>query len=167
MPDSLALSLAGPQDAAREPSETSAEPAVEPRAEPPAPRAAVAQQALRSKLEAAELDMLTVVETDGMIGVSGVITPTEMQKWRPISRWYDGVHGTRVPISAEITVAEQPFKPPQKPTGIWLGEVPYIIDAKGVRRKIGETTSDGWEILFISAEELLLRRDDRQVAIAF
>ncbi len=134
-------------------------------AQPTGPDAAI--DALRAKLESVDLQGLRIEGLGGVIAVRGKITPDEMLKWRPISRWYDARFGSKVPISAEITVADKLFEPPQKPLGLWLGDNPHIIDSEGLRKKVGQKTSDGWEILSISAAELVLKRGERQIAIGF
>ncbi|MEL6477476.1 MAG: FHA domain-containing protein [Pseudomonadota bacterium] len=127
---------------------------------------AEAEEDLRARLKDAALEMLEVAPSAGVIEIKGELTPAEMQIWRAVNRAYDRSFGSRVPVSTNLTLIERPFSPPKKPTGIWLGETPYIIDAKGIRRKVGQTTSDGWQVVRISEGELLLERDDRKVSVA-
>lgn len=119
------------------------------------------------RLAAANLDTITLaVQPDGAIEARGQITPQQLQSWRDVGRWFDGVAAAgRTVLVDQVHVGAD--APPLTVQAVWPGRRPYLIDGGGDKLFVGAILANGWTISGIDATRVLVRRGGQSLAVRF
>ncbi len=120
----------------------------------------------QAHLKMAQLDTVTMTKgPDGALILSGTISPAQEATLRNMQHWFDGAFGARMLLLDQVRVAAE--KPPLAVQAAWTGTEPYIIDGSGQKLFLGARLADGWTVLAITPDTVLLQRGARSLAVHF
>lgn len=122
-------------------------------------------QALRQHLADAGLGSLEVTDHDSYLSVSGYYGPDQSGTWNATQRWFDQHYGRHNVLLNEARQSKTPSQPDLQLQAVWLGQNPYVIDARGQRLYPGAALASGWVIAAIEKDRILLSRGDDQFAL--
>jgi hypothetical protein len=131
---------------------------------------ATAQQAaseLDARLRAAEIRTLQVKPVDGRLVVSGKLIKQQALEWAAIRQWFDQTFGGGIVLTANVTDDDGPAMPTLQLRGIWYGDRPYIITARGERYYQGAVLDNGWIVRQIGEDHLLLAKAGETVVLKY
>ena len=129
----------------------------------PAPEATAATE-LQHLLDAKDLHMLSVESAPGTIIVRGALSDAQRPAWQAIERTFDAKYGGHILLRAELG-ADRIARPAIEVQAVWAGPSPYVIDPDGNRLGEGAVTPDGWQIVQILPDRVILRRGAQSVAL--
>lgn len=122
-------------------------------------------QALRRQLADAGLAALEVTDHDGYLSVSGHYGADQADAWNATQRWFDQHYGSRNVLLNAARQRQAPSQPDLQLQAVWLGQNPYVIDARGQRLYPGAALASGWVIAAIESDRVVLRRGGDQFAL--
>lgn len=122
-------------------------------------------QALRQHLADAELASLDVTDHGDYLRVSGLYGPDQVDTWSATQRWFDQYYGSHSVLLNEARQSEAMVQPDLQLQAVWLGQNPYVINARGQRLYPGAALASGWVISAIETDRILLSRGDDQFAL--
>ena len=131
---------------------------------------ATAQQAaseLDARLRAAKIRTLQVNAVDGRLVVSGKLIKQQALEWAAIRQWFDQTFGGGIVLTANVTDDDGPAMPTLQLRGIWYGDRPYIITARGERYYQGAVLDNGWIVRQIGEDHLLLAKAGATVVLKY
>ena len=119
------------------------------------------------RLAAANLDAITLAaQPDGAIEARGQIAPQQLQAWRDVGRWFDGVASAgRTVLVDQVRVGAD--APPLTVQAVWPGRRPYLIDGNGDKLFVGAVLANGWTVDGIDATHVLVKRGGQVLAVRF
>lgn len=122
--------------------------------------------AMQASLGAARLDMVNASRgVDGVLTLSGTVTPAQQAALRDIERGFDNRFGAQALLVDDVQVANE--APLLAVRAAWTGTDPYVIDGDGDRLLVGARLPSGWTIAGITADTVLLHRGSRSLALRY
>lgn len=121
---------------------------------------------MQASLGAARLDMVNALRgADGVLTLSGTVTPAQQAALRDIERGFDSRFGAHALLVDDVQVANE--APLLAVRAAWTGSDPFVIDGDGDRLLVGARLPSGWTIAGITPDTILLRRGSRSLALRY
>lgn len=124
---------------------------------PVVPRQQTPQEALQSRIEAAQLDSVTLTAKGSRIVASGRLSAADMAQWREIQAWFDRTFASSALLASEVTTGAGSGAPEIVIQAVWTGDNPYLITHTGSKYFEGADLGGGWSVDKIQADAVTLR----------
>jgi hypothetical protein len=133
---------------------------------PPAPNAAQVLPEMIARLNENQIETIDLkVLADGSVRAGGHIAPAQEAAWRQIEHWFDGAYGGRVVLVNQVD--KKGGTAPLTVQAVRPGVDGYVIDGEGNKLFIGAIVKDGWRLVSIGSDQLVLRRVSQTLSLRF
>lgn len=116
--------------------------------------------------ETANISSVRFEASGNIVVAHGELTEAERSAWRSIPPAFDTEFNASYILLTEFDRRIPQTELPERPRSVWLSDAPYIVDGTGMRRKAGDTTSEGWTVTSISREGIGFEKDGRVVVVS-
>ncbi|MEZ5840549.1 MAG: hypothetical protein R3D02_08990 [Hyphomicrobiales bacterium] len=123
--------------------------------------------ALRNRLAVAGLaERITLEQVeDGTVIASGQILPAEAERWRDVLRWLDVQPSAPLLVNNVTKNAPDAAMPAFR--SVWMGANPSVLLQNGRMAVPGDEIGDGWKLVEIGKDGVIVERDGRTVKVAY
>ncbi|SMO45124.1 SctD/MshK family protein [Paracoccus laeviglucosivorans] len=121
--------------------------------------------AFEERLAQAGLEGLSLAVDQGVLRVTGTLTPEQAEIWRQLRARFESENGQSLPLITKISEGEP--EPVLAVASVWLGKTPEIRTKGGTILRIGDETGDGWTVDAITREAIRLSRGERHMIVRF
>ncbi len=118
--------------------------------------------ALRDRLDQASLQPLSVDAQSNTLRVGGLVDSDQRTRWIKVQSWHDLTWGN-APVLRNHVLPAPPLVPPRVHfRAAWLGPQPYVVGERGEQLHPGAALADGWVLLRIENDRLILARQGKE-----
>lgn len=112
---------------------------------------------LEEKLSDNGMSGINIEGEQGALRARGSHLKSSLPTWQDIQSEYDTAWSAKFPLIVETTAVEPRI--PFRVRSVWLGDDPQVITVRGKAFRIGDLTTEMWEVTSITRDAVLLERD--------